>query len=84
MFMQVRSEFFTGETSTATPPLRSNIPPIEMMRSGEEFHGPTITIDREHTDVLRTFLQNCLKLMKNEHAMAELQDVINRCDLSRS
>ena len=55
-FMQARSEFFTGETSTATPPLRSNTPPIEMMRSGEESHRPTITIDREHTDVLRSFL----------------------------
>ena len=80
--MQARSEFFTGETSTATPPLRSNRPPIEMMRSDEESYGPTITIDREHTDVLRSFLQNCLKLMKNEHAMAELQNVINQCDLS--
>ena len=30
-FMQVRSEFFTSETSTATPPLQSNGPPIEMM-----------------------------------------------------
>ena len=82
--MQARSEFCTGETSTATPPLRSNGPTIEMMRSDGEFQGPTITIDREHTDVLRTFLQNCLKLMKNEHAMAELQNVINRCDLSTS
>ena len=55
-----------------------------MMRSDGEFQGPTITIDREHTDVLRTFLQNCLKLMKNEHTMAELQNVINRCNLSTS
>jgi len=50
--MRAQSEFFTGETSTATPPLRSNGPPIEMMRSGEESHRPMITIDREHTDVL--------------------------------
>ena len=55
-----------------------------MMQSDEEFQGPTITIDREHTNVLQTFLQNCLKLMKNEHAMAEVQNVINRCDLSTS
>ena len=48
-----------------------------MMQSDEESHGPTITIDREHTDVLRSFLQNYLKLMKNEHAKAEIQDVIN-------
>ena len=73
--MQVRIEFCTGETST--PPLRSNGLTIEMMRSDGEFQGSTITIDREHIDVLRTFLQNYLKLMKNEHAMAELQNVIN-------
>ena len=71
-FMQARSEFCTGETSTSTLPLRSNGPPIEIMRSDEESQGPTITIDREHTDVLRIFLQNCLKLIKNEHVMAEL------------
>ena len=51
-FMQARSEFCTGETSTATLPLRSNGPTIEMMRSDGEFQGPTITINREHTDVL--------------------------------
>ena len=71
-FMQARSEFCTGETSTSTPPLRSNGPTIEMMRSDGEFQGPTITIDKEHTNVLQTFSHNCLKLMKNEHAMAKL------------
>ena len=50
--MQAQSEFFSGETSTTTLPLRSNGPPTEMMRSDEESQGPKITIDKEHIDVL--------------------------------
>ena len=89
-FKQVRGYFCEAGASCSITPLRSeglaSIPLRSDYSAGEaqQSQDTRFSIENEPTLGVRSFLQSCLKLLRDDRAVMDLQNLIDRCEQSPS